>query len=443
MMAENDETLTDPLSLDNLDKLDRLHLEVEEVEDRSSSTEGPDSPGYSASSSPVPMMLPSSPTHLDYKPPRYSVRFTDNVTKDGDILKYTINVRKLYGYGDIKTITREYDDLAYLDHQLLTNNRKPGLIFPPLPSRPLTDPASAESRSRKQLGSSNRSIIGDASQWSKDCRALERYLEMVVSHPIIGKDSSLSEFLERQDPPPRPSKLKKGWLSGVKDKWDSRHSAAKDCDEWFGKEREWATVYSSNIKDTSEKFQQMVSARLRLIQQMGHLAASLNITVAGNEGANGLYNKLNSGFSGCVETMKTGLENEVAAEEVSLGSYLEQYSRCVEAENSMLLRRTSLMVEAESAARGVEKAKPNREEAAKLIRDEAEREFVECSELAKSEITAFHSKRIQDFKLALLHYVEGQIKCARENYKASAQCLETMKKFPINKVETVDPNHNS
>ena len=37
-------------------------------------------------------------------------------------------------------------------------------------------------------------------------------------------------------------------------------------------------------RDTSEKFQQMVSARLRLIQQMGHLAASLNITVAGNEG---------------------------------------------------------------------------------------------------------------------------------------------------------------
>ena len=28
MMAENDETLTDPLSQDNLDKLDRLHLEV-------------------------------------------------------------------------------------------------------------------------------------------------------------------------------------------------------------------------------------------------------------------------------------------------------------------------------------------------------------------------------------------------------------------------------
>ena len=35
--------------------------------------------------------------------------------------------------------------------------------------------------------------------------------------------------------------------------------------------------------------------------------------VAGNEGANGVYNRLNSGFSGCVETMKTGVENEVYA----------------------------------------------------------------------------------------------------------------------------------
>ncbi len=35
--------------------------------------------------------------------------------------------------------------------------------------------------------------------------------------------------------------------------------------------------------------------------------------VAGNEGANGAYNRLNSGFSGCVETMKTGIENEVSS----------------------------------------------------------------------------------------------------------------------------------
>ena len=55
----------------------------------------------------------------------------------------------------------------------------------------------------------------------------------------------------------------------------------------------------------------MINARLRLVQQLGHLSGALNITVAGNEGANGVYNKLNASFSGCVDTIKIGVENEV------------------------------------------------------------------------------------------------------------------------------------
>jgi hypothetical protein len=50
---------------------------------------------------------------------------------------------------------------------------------------------------------------------------------LFVSHPVLGKDSHLAEFLERQDPPPRPARLKKGWLAGVKDKWESRNYSAK------------------------------------------------------------------------------------------------------------------------------------------------------------------------------------------------------------------------
>ena len=65
---------------------------------------------------------------------------------------------------------------------------------------------------------------------------------------ILGKDSHLATFLERSEAPVRPAKLKKGWLSGVKDKWDARNYSAKDCDEWFGKERDWALAYNTNIK---------------------------------------------------------------------------------------------------------------------------------------------------------------------------------------------------
>ena len=77
------------------------------------------------------------------------------MSKDGDSIRYTLNVRKLYESGEIVTLSREWEDLQYLDHQLTTKAllSSPGLIMPPLPAKPATDSAGAESRSRKQLGS--------------------------------------------------------------------------------------------------------------------------------------------------------------------------------------------------------------------------------------------------------------------------------------------------
>ena len=91
-------------------------------------------------------------------------------------------------------------------------------------------------------------MIGDSSQWNRDCKMFEKYLEMIVNHPVLGRDPQLAAFLETAEAPVRPAKLKKGWLSGVKDKWDARNYSAKDCDEWFGKERDWALAYNTNIK---------------------------------------------------------------------------------------------------------------------------------------------------------------------------------------------------
>ena len=129
-----------------------------------------------------------------------------------------------------------------------------------------------------------------------------------------------------------------------------------------------SSLYYYYCRDVSDKFTAVVSARSRLVQQLAHLAGALNITVAGNEGANGVYNKLNSGFSGCIDTVKVGVEAEASEAESSLGGYLELYSRCLEQENAMLLRRTTLMLEWEAACKAVDKARPNREEAAKTVR---------------------------------------------------------------------------
>ena len=122
------------------------------------------------------------------------------------------------------------------------------------------------------------------------------------------------------------------------------------------------------FRDASEKLSNVINARMRLVQQLGHMAGALNITVAGNEGANGVYNKLNTGFSGCIDTIKTGVEADAMSADMSMGNYLDLYTRCMDQENAMLLRRTCLMVEWESACKQVDKARPNREELAKTAR---------------------------------------------------------------------------
>ena len=31
-------------------------------------------------------------------------------------------------------------------------------------------------------------------------------------------------------------------------RWDARNANVKDCDEWFGKERDWAAKYGAQIR---------------------------------------------------------------------------------------------------------------------------------------------------------------------------------------------------
>jgi len=80
------------------------------------------------------------------------------------------------------------------------------------------------------------------------------------------------------------------------------------------------------------------------------------------------------------------------------------------------------MVDWENAAKAVEKARSNREEAAKAACEVAEAEFQACSLVAKGEVKFFHQRRLQELRQSLIFYVEGQIKCSRES-QASPQAV--------------------
>lgn len=425
---------------------DEADLGQEEA-DRSSSTEGPDSPAHSSSSSPVAMMIPAYPDPDSAAGesangdapllPIFAIKFSDEVTKDGDTVRYRLRVRKLTTEPtEPLTIDREYDDFEFLHHTLMTHNQISGVIVPPLPPRPAADPQSAESRSKKQMGSSTKAMQGD--DFSQDVRCFDKYMQQMLHHPLFGRDRHLAEYLEHQTAPIR-AKIKKGFLAGVKESLETRKTNnVRDADDFFQKEKEWALAYGSHIKDACERFHGVIYAQLRLANQVTHLATLLNASVGGHEGTNAFYNRLNSRFSTCLEDgERAGIEACVSNEEVTFANYLRLWTAYLESENSMLHRRTCLVIDADNASKALVKAKPAKAQAARRLKEEKEHELEQVSRTAEMETRRFHQQRLSEMKDSLIQYTEGQIKAAKDAHNALAQCILKMRDFPLPSVNAV------
>nr|KAG5698813.1 hypothetical protein BaRGS_019665 [Batillaria attramentaria] len=69
-------------------------------------------------------------------------------------------------------VTRQFEDLEWLHHQLVTGNETNGIIVPPLPDKPESDPKSAESKAKKQLGPDCHVLKPD--DFDLECKSVEK-----------------------------------------------------------------------------------------------------------------------------------------------------------------------------------------------------------------------------------------------------------------------------
>ncbi|XP_035216499.1 sorting nexin-32-like isoform X3 [Stegodyphus dumicola] len=341
--------------------------------------------GFSTCSSPVP------PEPFE---PLFSVKFSGTVEKDGDIVKYTIKSIKI----------------------------------PPLPPKPAITSEMAEAKSKRQLGSDTKTLIGD--QFNKDCLQLEQYLRLLLSHCLFGRDEILEKFLTEKEPPPR-AKVKRGIFSRISESFEGRKSSHRDCEEFFQKERDCISKYSVQIKETNEAFCSVVYSQQRLCNVLGHLATALTLAQCSNENAAKLGNKLCSLFSEALEDARHGLQVLSYNDENTLGAYLDLYTRYIESEKEMLLQRTCLLVEYENANKALDKAKPQKKAAAEEAKFAAEKAFEDCSDVARQEIKKFHRQRVKMFQESLEKFAEAQLRNARDVTAMLAKSLTKIKQFEI------------
>ncbi|ELT94739.1 hypothetical protein CAPTEDRAFT_207998 [Capitella teleta] len=280
-------------------------------------------------------------------------------TKDGEIVLYTLDTLKTSTEAT-KTTRRQYEDFEYLHHCLMTEPAYAGLIIPPLPAQPVVQPKMAAEKSKQELGKSTKTLKGD--EFHKDCRALQKFLSLICSHPTIGNSLVVENFLMNTEAPIRPN-VRKGIFGRL---WTAADSARKanhaDIDDYFQKERDSVSKYARYSAEASDKFNEMVNSQQRIASVYGHLATTLVMGCGAQDPYSQQCNKIFFDFCEAVEDAKHGCEVDFINDENILGSHLDLYKRYSEAAKEMLYRRTCLLMDYEEANRVLSKAKPNKQQ---------------------------------------------------------------------------------
>ncbi|KAL3879588.1 hypothetical protein ACJMK2_031877 [Sinanodonta woodiana] len=371
----------------------------------------------------------STPTKYTPFQPRFRVQIPDAV-KDGDALLFTVKVFKLEARAEeSSTIKRQYEDVEWLHHLLVTHNNTDGVIIPPLPPRPEADAKSAESKSKKQLGSDTKFIMPD--EFNKESRVIEKYLQLMLAHEVFGKDKNLETFLCEEKAPER-TKINMGILGRLSTSVEkARKGQHKDIDEYFHKKREWSTEYSKIIKDTSANFNKMVYAQMRLGTCFENVSSALNWSGLNRDEESVKVNRLLVTLSRATEDSKHGLETLSASAEKTLGFELDLNARYMDSVKEMLFRRTCLLIDYQDANRALEKAKPQKKQAAEEVQTTAQKAYNNCCEQARNEMKSFLQQRMLSFQDGLILYAESQIKTARDTYALLAKTMTVLKQSEL------------
>lgn len=165
---------------------------------------------------------------------------------------------------------------------------------------------------------------------------------------------------------------------------------------------------------------------------MTHLTTLLNASVGGHDGSNAFYNRLNSRFSACLEdTERRNVDTSVESKETTMGEYMAQWLSYVEAEAAMLHRRTTLVLEVDTATKAFVKAKPAKAHTLRKVKEDKEKMLEQVSKTAELETRRFHHQRLAELKTSLVKYAESQLRVAQDSYKALSDNTLKLREFPL------------
>ncbi|KAI5615012.1 sorting nexin-5-like [Silurus asotus] len=376
-----------------------------------------------------------------------------DVTQDGDTLTFAVTSQKLSSRNGI-CVFRTYEDFEWLQQSLFSQDDVAGLygvIFPPLPAKPLPPSAHTQTKALKQLG-----FLALGNNWQLYCRALEFYLQQVAAHNILGKSKLLHSFLSSTEVQRFNPNIQN--LTFIL--YMESHTVLGRCSTRFcgdlcsfshqgvgkgnnvgessSKQRSKKGIFDrlshameEMRKEGHKKFLDVVLTKQRLALACGHFSTSLHLCVTQDNPSAMAFSKICVKLSDIMDAVKRNLDSVSENDVCTLGLGLDFESRYQEAKKEMLFRRTCKLVELENIIKTAEKAKSNKKAIMDGVQKVTQKEFNLISSVAKEEIDWYHKTRVSVLRGFLTHWCEKQLDTAKESAALFSQLLEAWKGFPL------------
>ncbi|KAF8892263.1 Vps5 C terminal like-domain-containing protein [Infundibulicybe gibba] len=314
------------------------------------------------------------------------------------------------------SVLRRYSDFLWLYETLSINN--PGVVVPPVPEK------NPFGRFDDQFVRQRRS-------------ALEKCIQKIANHPILGKDTDLRLFLESDtfslDIKHRKAEIaheRGGLMASIGQ--SIAGPRFHETDEWFDRQKVYLDSLESQLRGLVKSIDLVAKHRGDLAVATGEFAQTVGDLSASDVGKQLSYSL--SGLSDVTRKAQDLQNTQSEQDVVTLMSTVDEYARLINsvrlAFNSRIrtyhawraaeadLQRVKQTHEKNRAQGRVPADRPGHavSQIAEAERRslEAKHEFDHVSKLIKSELARFENERVEDFKNSLQAFLEGMITRQRE-----------------------------
>ncbi|KAG6821426.1 hypothetical protein H0H93_010150 [Arthromyces matolae] len=324
------------------------------------------------------------------------------------------------------SVLRRYSDFLWLYETLSTNN--PGVVVPPVPEK------NPFGRFEDQFVRQRRF-------------ALEKCIQKIANHPVLGKDADMRLFLE-SDTFSLDIKHRKAEIAhergGVLASLGQSITGPRfyETDEWFEKQKFYLDSLESQLRGLVKAIEVVARQRAELAVSTKEFAQSVSDLSACDMGS-----QLSESLAGLADVEKKAQEIQVAQSEQDMETFMgtvDEYTRMINSvrlafssrirtyhawknsENDLLRikqthekNRAQGRIPAERLGYSLSQIAEASELAgasypAERRATDAKHEYDDVSKLVKSEVARFEQERIQDFKDSLHAFLEGMISRQKE-----------------------------